>query len=397
MTPRDATYYNYMHYLNQTVTMAKLNPGLDTKKHPAKLTGNMPTKLVDYIVKQKLFTFWMTDSCIPFTIDHIMMEQIANNNPWPKPIAVYGYDNSWPIFGGDLFEAESICTKEHQMGQIASDGVSNLAFLSRKPAITKPLVGNPAPDETYNASRSYVGFTIGDGDNLGILKGSHYDWVKKRVAECANTTCFPLLWSVSPHALHLAPDMLEWFHHRALQTGVDHFVLPPSGHLYAYASQMRDDAQDSFVRDTEEDCRLLNTSASVAWEFFGTWDKALKHYFPKYGKRNVVKSLLTTNVPYMFPIFELREPYKIVGGNTVVFGPREWRGVTPNSKDKNMYTPQQMADELNNNPKGTVSHIYMTSDGGASPELFNQLVPLLDEHVKVVNQNALASLALQRG
>lgn len=399
MDEHDATNYIYKHYVNDTITMAKLNPGLDTKKHPPPLDGVLETKLIDYIVKNKLFTFWMMNSCIPLTKEHALMEQIANNNPWPKPIAVYGYDNSWNL-GGDFFEAETKCTKEHQMGQVASASVANLGFLSRKPAITEPLVGNPAPTETYNASRSYVSFVIGDGDNVAILKGSHYDWVKTRLAECANSTCtYPLLWSVSPHASHLAPDLLQWFHKAALKTGQDHFVLPPSGHLYAYASEMQDDAQDAFVRDTEEDCIILNTSASVAWEWFGSWKKALDHYFPKYSKRNVVKSLFTTNVPYLFPVLELMpEKYKIVGGSTVVFSPREWRGAHANSTDKFFYTPEQMADELNNkNAPGTVSHIYLTSDGGGSPELFNQLVPLLDEHVKVVNHNALASLALQRG
>ncbi len=59
------------------------------------------------------------------------MEQIVTNNPWPRPIAVYGYDDTFPV-AGDLFEAETTCVKEHNMGQVASTGVNNLSFFSRK-------------------------------------------------------------------------------------------------------------------------------------------------------------------------------------------------------------------------------------------------------------------------
>ena len=45
------------------------------------------------------------------------MEKIANHNNWKKPLTVFGYDGSWPIAGGDLFEAETLCTWERNMGK----------------------------------------------------------------------------------------------------------------------------------------------------------------------------------------------------------------------------------------------------------------------------------------
>ena len=56
-----------------------------------------------------------------------------------------------------------------------------------------------------------------------------------------------------------------------------------------------------------------------------------------------------------------------------------------------------MAKEINEHPGGTVTWIYMTSDGGASPSLFEELVPMLREHVEVVDHNNIVDLALQRG
>jgi hypothetical protein len=54
-----------------------------------------------------------------------------------------------------------------------------------------------------------------------------------------------------------------------------------------------------------------------------------------------------------------------------------------------------MAARLNGFPPGTVSHIYMTSDGGATLQDFFHLVPLLQEHVRVVDPDSLVDLALQ--
>jgi hypothetical protein len=50
--------------------------------------------------------------------------------------------------------------------QVASTGVNNLSFLSRKGPITAPLTQNPAPAVAFNASKTYVSFVVGDGDNI---------------------------------------------------------------------------------------------------------------------------------------------------------------------------------------------------------------------------------------
>ena len=58
------------------------------------------------------------------------MERIATENPWPRPLVVYGYDDTIAV-AGDLFEAETDCVREHNMGQVASNGARNL--VSRSP------------------------------------------------------------------------------------------------------------------------------------------------------------------------------------------------------------------------------------------------------------------------
>jgi len=327
---------------------------------------------------------------------------MVNANPWPKPIVVYGYDDTFGI-EGDLFEAETNCVKEHNLGQVASTGVNNLAFFSRKPAITSPLRQNADPTaKAFNSSRTYLALVIGDGDNIAFVKGSRKDWMQERVKRCSSGKgCFPLLWTLSPHSLHLAPDWARWYYNQSYATGNDFFVLPPSGDLYAYPEEMRDADQAAFVANTERDCTLMSTNSAVAWEWTLTWASALKHYFPRYAERNIVRGLFTVNVPFNLPIIPfigIKDHFQVLNDRTVVFKPREWRGGgkpdVPFSKN-NYLTAKDMAAEINNYPKGTVSHIYLTSDGGANLGLLYDMVQQLDEHVQIVNHNVIVEMALQ--
>jgi hypothetical protein len=169
---------------------------------------------------------------------------------------------------------------------------------------------------------------------------------------------------------------------------------------FRYPSLMTPQDQEIFVNHTEADCGVLSTSASVVWEFEGTWANAIKTYFPRYAERGIVRSLFAVNVPYLLPILEFApgEFYKSFGNTTVLFRPREWRG-TKNATvpyRNAQCTPQQLADELGGYPRGSVGHIYLTSDGGASLDSLYQLVALLDDHVEIVDHETLADMALQR-
>ena len=62
--------------------------------------------------------------------EHTLTETMAANNPWPKPVTVYGYDNTVSL-AGSIYEAETKCTSTHNWGQVASDTASNMALYSR--------------------------------------------------------------------------------------------------------------------------------------------------------------------------------------------------------------------------------------------------------------------------
>eukprot|EP01060_Flectonema_neradi_P017659 TRINITY_DN24510_c0_g1_i1.p1 TRINITY_DN24510_c0_g1~~TRINITY_DN24510_c0_g1_i1.p1 ORF type:complete len:561 (+),score=81.16 TRINITY_DN24510_c0_g1_i1:123-1805(+) len=393
-------------YVQNTTALAFTNPGYDNHKHQwnPPLTGYPDVGLTDFIVKKKLFTIYLVDACIPLTTDYSIMSDISTNNPWPRPITVYGYNNAWPLFGGDLFEAETDCVREHNLGQVASDGLSSLSFYSSKPSITmaNPLKQNPIKGIEFNKSKTYIGYTVGDGDNLSFIKGSRLDWFQKRIEKCATGEgCFPLLWTISPHTLDVAPDWAHVYYNMSYQTGSDYFILPPSGHLYSYPGMMPSDMQVDFVNQTEHDCLVMNMSVSVTWEWFYDWETSINNYMPRYSKNNIVKALVPVSVPYNMPMLAFKEDefFRVLGvdKNVVLFRQREWRGSGPTSvpgSKKNYLTPQEMADEINNYPQGTVSAIYLTSDGGANLDSYYNLTKLLGEHVQIVDHENLAAMAL---
>jgi hypothetical protein len=259
---------------------------------------------------------------------------------------------------------------------------------------------------------------MGDGDNVAYVKGSRRDWMQQRVGLCAADPsyagCFPLVWSLSPHLFEFAPDILDWYYNQSYTTGQDFFMLPPSGDLYSYPSEFPADAdadaddgqggvQQNYVHNTEVDCTLMNTSGTVTWEWFGHWGTAVKDYLPQYSANGVVRGVFPVNVPYNIPMIEVFRPgddFKILSGNIVFFRPREWRGTVrpkiPLTR-RNYLTVEEMAQELNSLPKGTVTWIYLTSDGGGDLTNIYSLVAELDSHVQVVDQESLVDMALQRG
>jgi hypothetical protein len=129
---RQATSWVYDRYSRLTNGLAKMNPGLDVHGghvlNPP-LTKDAELGLVGFIVKERLFNFFLNLGCVPLTDDHALMEHIATANPWPRPLTVFGYDDSIAIAGGDVFEAETDCVREHNMGQVASDGCNNLIMI----------------------------------------------------------------------------------------------------------------------------------------------------------------------------------------------------------------------------------------------------------------------------
>jgi hypothetical protein len=408
-SPAEATALVFEKFGAQTTGLAMLNPGYElAPKEPSSpaLNGEMKPALVDLVFAEKLFVVFLVNGCIAGDPEREVLSTLVNSGTWPSPVAVYGYNNAWNVGGGYLYEAQTRCLDSRNMGAVASE-VPNLSFFStRAPAITKSgaLVPNPPEDVAYDASKTYVAFVVGDGDNIHFMLTTRRDWFQERIAECAAgpEACPPLSWSASSHLLRLGPDVLGWYYAKARQTQRDFFVLPPSGHLYAYPSSLADPVQDAFVAATENDACVLGLTGTVHWDWAGTWRDAEDHFLPKYARKDgIIRGIFPTNVPFAFPTFTWwpeEQFYRVLkgqdGGATAVFRPRQWRGIDSETNPFRL-TPQKMADEIAGYPRGTITWVYMTSDGGLTlANSFLTLLKMLPPHVQLVSTDTAARLAI---
>jgi hypothetical protein len=412
-TPYLATNYVYENFVNDTTGLAMLNPGYDItdkKVWDPAINKEMNTVMVDLVFAKKLFVIFLINGCIDGAREHALLNQIVSRNPWPKPIGVYGYADYWLVFGGFLFESQTMCSDARNMGEIATT-VNNLSFFStRREPIIDPgeLKRNELENIEYDPAKTYVAFIVGDGDNIEFIMDSRAEWLRQRVQACQadEKSCLPLTWSISPHLLSIAPDVLEWYYDMSHQTGKDYFMLPPCGHLYAYPSSLGGSIQDLFVAATENDARLLGTHSTVHWEWFSDWRHAEREFLPKYAHPDgPIQGLFAVNVPYLFSTGTWRRNqfFKALAGRdgarVVLFRPRPWRGVNDRGErgDRKYYlSPGNMAKELGEYPRGTVAAIYMTSDGGLTLEnSFMALTKILPEHVRLVSSDTAVRLALE--
>jgi len=129
-----ATQYMYENYVNQTSGMSKTNPGWDTSGvkpfMSPKIIANPAINLFDYIVKRRLFNYFLLLGCVPLMEEHRLTEKIAKNNPWEKPVAVYGYDNTMVIAGGTFTKLKP-CAPQFTIG-VRWQAMAHLTWLSTR-------------------------------------------------------------------------------------------------------------------------------------------------------------------------------------------------------------------------------------------------------------------------
>ena len=424
-TPVLATEYMFQLFAKQTSALAVLNPGFNswgcTTPWNPPLETTMDPSLIDFVFQQKLFVVYLINSGIPFTADHKLMSHMthSNNHPasWGIPVTVYGYADYWMVLGGFLFESYTLMTKSHNMGAIATLWTANLSFFSKLRSSSfqgdaiQPgdLIQNKPQNVTYQSDKTYVAFVVGDGDNVAYMMEGRANWMKTRTdLDDALVRKQALTWTISPHLAKLAPTVMEWYYAKSKETGSDYFMLPPSGHLYAYPSFMPESVQNAFVSATEYDAQVLGTTATISWEWFTNWHKSQRKFLPKYGTKGIIQSIFPSNVPFLIPMLTWRKNqfFKVLkglgedgkkghGNPVVLFKPREWRGVDGGEHSYFRPSPEKMASDLGAYPKGTVTYVYMSSDEGLQlSNSFTRMLRVLPEHVELVSVEAAAELAL---
>lgn len=107
LEPYQVTEKAFGEWANKTSNMAYWRPAIQNNEAshgdpPLRPVSELRLEFVDYIVKMKLFTSYLWNQCIPFTHDFGVNARITTTNPWPKPLRIYGYDDTYSIQGNLL-------------------------------------------------------------------------------------------------------------------------------------------------------------------------------------------------------------------------------------------------------------------------------------------------------
>ncbi|CUG87333.1 Hypothetical protein, putative [Bodo saltans] len=380
--------------LNQTTSVAFQRP-----------TDLVQGQLVDFIVGGRLFVQYLTEGCIPGTTEHMLLKDIVDSSPWPRPIRVYGYNGLDDLFGEDLFAAETGCV--NTMGQVATEQATNLQFWTGISPIgpNETMQQRPAEPVVYNASKVYVALVYGDMDNIDFVQTFGSDHMEYRVQQCggdrplnASNRCFPLTWTLSPNLIQFSPQMMRWYFGMAHTTMRDWIIMPPSGTLYAYPGMMDNATQAQYVLDQTAQAAIMNTSGSVHWEWFFAWDV----YFPRYttlpAEVHTTRAFFLNDVPYVLPIPDMTLEgitYRFVGNAsdpTSVVGLRPlftWQEGAPGGGNTT-----QVAGMINNLATGSVQYLYVIQNSNMQ-SVFD-LVSMLHDDVELLSYEQLVSAARQR-
>ena len=115
---------------------------------------------------------------------------------------------------------------------LASDQSENLSFLNKlglippggppQPGLTQP----PKSALTYDSSKAYVTILISDGDNIAEDWATLRPMLEERVGSGTKT---PVGWTISNRWMQWGAPVLRWAYAQGRGTGLDSFLMGPSG------------------------------------------------------------------------------------------------------------------------------------------------------------------------
>jgi hypothetical protein len=279
--------------------------------------------LRDYLVAQRVFIFWLAgplDGAHPYADpdgEVRLMEELLAKMPPNIPVM------SYPWAGKDVGIGEGPGVSlfaEFGKYLVGTIGVGNLTIHSgiRVPQLRQP----PAPPcPKYDPSKVYVSWIMSDGDNLPVLTNHNFPQLWRQ----PDRGKIPMGWSVSPAALNLIPDVVDWYYAHA--TPDDYFLGAVSGVGYTYPDlygkryrePIRKEVYDGFLDQTRDTMSLLDLRQ--LWIMNATRPEVIARYaqripqlealFPDYGRRlsSAAEATYPTarNVPVFHAVTTWRE------------------------------------------------------------------------------------------
>ncbi|MBM3210862.1 hypothetical protein FJZ33_01495 [Candidatus Poribacteria bacterium] len=227
----------------------------------------IPHHLRDYLISNKVFTFWITgkDKKDGIKSDYSKEREFAEKlfGISPTNIPVIGF---WGSGGDDGITEYAGVGLAGEYGKISvpCDWTTNMSFLSGVDVDFSALVDNYQKSLfnrqlTLDDSKIYISFDIVESGDAPV----YWQGVQHGVWQDMKRGQIPIGWSLGPSAIELIPPIMAWFYENA--TPNDHFIMAMSGagYVHPYRNFMSkvddpDSAWQAYLGMTQQYMDFLN-------------------------------------------------------------------------------------------------------------------------------------------
>eukprot|EP01047_Picozoa_sp_COSAG01_P036189 COSAG01_NODE_2816_length_7019_cov_22.384682_5_plen_392_part_00 len=352
--------------------------------------------LADAIVDYQMAVFWMDDMCSMATEDtraqHAAMEALLETSGHFVRRGLYymGWFNHTREPNPELLEE---CTRKHSVLTLASDQSPNLSFLSKLPTIATPLLQPPmfggVQPRVFDQRKSYVALMMSDGDNIAE------DWTELRPLleeRVQSRSQVPVSWTISNRWITWGAPVLRWAFAQAMKTGVDSFLMGPSGYGYSFPGNMSSAAdKDWTAAATVEAAQMLGMEAYVHWDVDRFLDNATTSrtidYIQRFNSSAIKGAFMLGSDPMdgKWPVPAADKTETVFVGDVATFSPIYQYGPANSTL---------AAAAINAVPAGALVYCYLGL--GDDMELVDQIAQLVSPRVELVGYRELIALARQR-
>ena len=272
--------------------------------------------LRDYLVENKVFTFWISGPHDPPhryaspVAEKRLMEQLLAKMPVNIPVLSFPFGDEKEVGIGEgpgvsLFSEFG----KYLVGSIDCANLSVHSGISVPQLRQKPAPPPPRLDD----GKVYLSWVISDGDNLEILMNENFPQIWKD----STRGKLPLGWTLSPAASVLIPDIVEYYY--AEGTPDDEFLGAVSGVGYTYSDLYGDRYRqpyhqqvfDGFLQQTatymnkcdERDLWVMKATRPEVINRYAEKIPLLDALFLDYGKQVSTYTEATYSTTLNVPVF----------------------------------------------------------------------------------------------
>ena len=203
--------------------------------------NSIPHHLRDYLIRNRVFTFWITGKekedgiHSSFDLEKAFVEELLAASPVNIPVIGFWFSGADP--GINEYTGVGL-GGEYGKITVVYDWGSNSSLLSGVAVDFEPVISayreQLRPSPALDHSKTYIAFDIVEsGDSPGYVQDVQYD-----VWKDPQRGAIPIGWSLGPGVFELAPPVAEWFFKNAGPNDYFYTAISGAGYVHPYRNFM---------------------------------------------------------------------------------------------------------------------------------------------------------------